>query len=152
MGTLNNLIEHLNSFTKEIEKLKTATVEIHPDKNNMIKKECPKDDCKSQFFVDDDDWKNIFRDEEVFCPICKASNLAKKYIPSEYMENVKQQLSQSIKQSWETGSPINVVNYKITIGKELIANYLYNCNSCYAKYGTLVEANLCPSCGAQGIR
>lgn len=146
MGTINDLIKHLDGFSKDLEKLKETKVSIDLDKNDMMQKECPKDNCLAKFLVNVKDWENIFRDEEVFCPTCKESDLAKNFMPSEYLEAVKQQLAKSIKQRWTNGTPIKTDSYKIDV-EQPVCNYLYECNTCKARYGTITEANICPSCG-----
>ena len=48
-------------------------VPIDTDDKGYFDRECPSDECLFLFKVNKEDWLNLFRDEEVFCPQCGHS-------------------------------------------------------------------------------
>lgn len=148
MGTINDMINRLEGFSNDVSKLKGASAIIVPNSNGMLEKECANESCLSTFFVNEDDWKNILRDEEVFCPICTEPNPAKTFHSSAHLEAIKNQVTNSIKDRWQNGTPINTIGVQLTSADT--AEHLYSCQHCSARFGTITEAVVCPSCG-QGI-
>ena len=51
MGTIQDMINKLERFKNEIERLSNIKIPIIPDKNGMINRKCPKTGCKSIFKV-----------------------------------------------------------------------------------------------------
>jgi hypothetical protein len=147
MGTLKDLSKHLSGFSADLGKLQNASATIKPDGRGMIEKECPKEDCLSLFYVNIDDWKNILRDEEVFCPICERPDLANTFNSSRHLDAIREHLARSIKQRWVNGTPINKDSFEI----ESIdgSKYVYNCMACQTRFGTVEIGNVCPSCGVK---
>lgn len=145
MGTIDDLLQHLEDFSDDLGNLKNASANITPDANGMIEKQCSKDHCFSIFSVNVDDWLNILRDEEVFCPICKKPDLAENFTSSRHIEIMRDQLENSIKQRWDEGTPIQTDG--IVIESSIVPTHLYKCESCTTRYGTYTSANVCPSCG-----
>jgi hypothetical protein len=47
-----------------------VTVPIDSDEKGYIDKECPSNSSEFQFKIKGEDWKNICRDEGVWCPMC----------------------------------------------------------------------------------
>jgi len=45
-------------------------VELATDEKGFFERECPSQKCLFVFKVHQEDWKTLFRDEEVFCPQC----------------------------------------------------------------------------------
>ena len=72
---LGRLWAMLKNLQKEMERLARAqqsiSVPIESDAEGYLDKECPDDRCLFQFKIYEDDWKDIVRDEEVFCPSCR---------------------------------------------------------------------------------
>jgi rubrerythrin len=145
MGTINDLINRLEGFSNDVSKLKGASASILPNSNGMLEKECANKSCLSTFFVNEEDWKNILRDEEVFCPICTKPNLAKTFYSSVHLEAIKNQVTNSIKDRWQNGTPINTTG--VQLNSSNAAEHLYSCNHCHTRFGTISEAVVCPSCG-----
>ena len=55
------------------------SVPLAADRNGFIDRECPSEDCLFVFKVHTDDWEDLFRDEEVFCPQCRHNAPAKNW-------------------------------------------------------------------------
>lgn len=145
MGTIDDLLQHLEDFSNDLGDLKNASTNITPDANGMIEKQCPNADCFSIFSVNVDDWLNILRDEEVFCPICKQPELAEKFTSSTHIEAMRKQLENSIKQRWDKGTSIQTDG--IVIESSAAPVHLYKCSNCTTRFGTSTNADVCPSCG-----
>ena len=83
----------LNNFKTELERIdgKTLSVSISPDAEGYFDKECPNHDCRFPFKVFSEDWLNIFKDEIVFCPMCKHQAEAKQFRNSLQFQKGKEQ-------------------------------------------------------------
>ena len=81
---------------EELSRTTTYTMEILPDQDGYIDKECPNEDCLSQFKVNDEDWGNLFSDEAVYCPFCGHSAPADKWWTTEQVEQAKMQAVKSV--------------------------------------------------------
>lgn len=44
---------------------------VETDEHGYMDRECPSETCMFAFKIHEDDWSNIVRDEEVFCPSCR---------------------------------------------------------------------------------
>ncbi len=75
------MIRKLEGLKDEIQNLSGKTFTIDPDKNGMIDKQCPRVECNAFFKVNSEDWKNIVKDEQVFCPFCRNNSIASEYLP-----------------------------------------------------------------------
>lgn len=62
---------------KEMERMdgQSVSVPIESDEKGYIDKQCPSEDCEFIFKVNRDDWSNIFKDEAVWCPLCRTKLL-----------------------------------------------------------------------------
>jgi hypothetical protein len=77
------------TLQRELERLgqmKEITVPIEPDSEGYLDKECPSEPCLFLFKIHGDDWSNIVRDEEVFCPSCGHVAPAKSWYPRAQVE------------------------------------------------------------------
>jgi|SRR5436309_15093942 len=59
----------------------TFSIQISADEKGFIDRQCPSEECLVVFKVNSTDWKNLFRDEEVFCPQCRHAAPADTGIP-----------------------------------------------------------------------
>ena len=84
----------------------------------------------------------------MFCPICTKPNLAKTFHSSAHLDAIRNQVTGSIKDRWQNGTPINTTGAQLTSADT--ANHLYSCKHCSSRFGTICEAVVCPSCG-QGL-
>jgi hypothetical protein len=65
-------------------------------KDGYYDKECPNKECLFHFKVNEEDWKNIFKDENVFCPICRYEANAKSWYTTDQLNIAKDQILQHI--------------------------------------------------------
>jgi hypothetical protein len=82
-----------DDFLENLRKLdgQQVSVPIHADEDGYFDKECPSELCRSPFKVFADDWRNIVRDEEVFCPICGTSSTSDQFAHSDHVQLARKQ-------------------------------------------------------------
>jgi uncharacterized Zn finger protein (UPF0148 family) len=149
MGTINDMLRKLDRFQNEIESLSGKTFTVLPDKKGMIDKQCPKDECNSFFKVNSEDWKNIVKDDEVFCPFCRNNSKAQDYLPNNQRKELVSTVRQSIMNFWHYEQPIsqNIVSIQSTEEFELHIQ----CEKCEVRFSVIGTAYFCPSCGYNSV-
>jgi hypothetical protein len=149
MGTLQDMSDKLKELQNHVEGLSNMQIPIIPDKNGMIDRQCPKSECESLFKIHKEDWLNIVRDEEVFCPFCKNNSEAKSYFPVEQNYEVVGNLKKSIREFWDYGYSKTGQNISIKPREEFELNI--KCEICNCRYSVVGSAYFCPSCGDNAI-
>lgn len=155
MTMLEKLIKRLENFQSEIEKMnkdKSIAISILPDKDGYTDRECPNSDCLFQFKVHSEDWKNIFKDEKVFCPMCRHEAKSNSWWNSEQLKNGKEQAIQQIRKrvlsAWE-GKRIQYNFVPIPAMEEMTLKI--QCSECNARYSVVGSAFFCPCCGHNSV-
>jgi len=82
-----NILRELGNLDGEME----LKFDIELDEEGYIDKECPEEECMFQFKVLGQDWTDLFRDEEVFCPMCGRPGPADTFFTTEQVEQAKAQ-------------------------------------------------------------
>jgi uncharacterized Zn finger protein (UPF0148 family) len=115
----------------------------------MIDRQCPKEKCHSFFKVNIEDWKNIVKDEEVFCPFCRNNSKASDYLPKDQQEKIVNGIQRSIIDSW---------NYDYALPDEILslqskAEFELNikCEKCQVRFSVIGAAYFCPCCGHNAV-
>jgi len=145
--------------------------EIEPDAEGYVDKECADDECQFQFKVLDQDWGELFRDEEVFCPMCGKSNTSDEFFTTEQVEQaeaqaleyVEGQLGQAFDReakAFNRRQPNNSflqmsMEYKGPKGRRSIMplgaikefQLKIECEECGANFAVIGSAFFCPCCG-----
>lgn len=80
----------LTDRLRRLEKGETLSFRPVPDADGYVDKECPSPDCLFAFKVHADDWANVFRDEAVFCPLCRHEATSDKWWTTEQIRAAKQ--------------------------------------------------------------
>lgn len=149
MGTIQDMIRKLERFQNEIENISGKKITIIPDKNGMIDRQCPKDDCHSFFKVNSEDWKNIVKNEEVFCPFCRNNSKASDYLPKEQRTEIVSGIRKSIMDFWNYGHPISEKLISLNSKEEFELNI--RCEKCNVRFSVIGAAYFCPCCGYNSI-
>ncbi len=165
------MFERLIKELKELERTKQISVPIEADKDGYLDRECPNDDCLFQFKVDEKDWEKLFKDEKVFCPLCRHEAKSNSWFTTEQIEQAKEQaikhIHVHIDKALEQGArdfnskqPRNSfikMSVKVTGAKPL--HYIMpvpskeemqlkiQCKVCNANYAVIGSAFFCPCCG-----
>lgn len=82
------MFDKLIAQLRELEDMKVS-VGISTDKKGYLDKECPFPECKYHFKVNADDWKNIFNDDAVWCPLCGHSAPSDQWFTTEQVKHAK---------------------------------------------------------------
>jgi hypothetical protein len=76
---------------KKLNSLKTVSIPLEADEKGYIDKQCPSEDCEFLFKVHSDDWTNIFKNEAVWCPMCRHEAPAQQWFSIAQVEHAKAQ-------------------------------------------------------------
>lgn len=76
---------------KEMERMdgQSVSIPINSDEHGYIDKQCPSEECEFLFKVNEDDWAEIFKDEAVWCPLCRHEAPADQWFTIEQVEHAK---------------------------------------------------------------
>jgi RNA polymerase subunit RPABC4/transcription elongation factor Spt4 len=74
-----------DNLIKEIGRLSATKTEVSLplDDEGYLDRECPNEECTFRFKIHSDDWKNVCRDEAIFCPNCGHSAPSKSWFTME---------------------------------------------------------------------
>lgn len=156
---------------RSLEELKQVSIPIEADADGFIDRECPSEECLYQFKVHLDDWKNIVKDEVVYCPMCRKEAPSKSWFTKEQIEQGKQEALKkvynaldegfredarefnanqprggfiSLRMKYENTNPPRIV-MPIAALEEM--EMKIKCVECNTRYAVLGSAFFCPSCG-----
>jgi uncharacterized Zn finger protein (UPF0148 family) len=171
----NAMFEELERFAQRLDGTQlTVSVKSPCDDDGYIDRECPAEDCQFEFKLHADDWRDIVRDEEVFCPFCGHSADAQKWWTTEQVENAKRQAFAQVKamlgdamerdavsfnRRQPTGGFISMsMNVKLG-SREVVMpveatgpmRLKIKCEQCSCRYAVIGSAYFCPSCGHSAV-
>ena len=162
------------NILKELRNLERQPIKysfpIEVDEDGYIDKECPNEECLFQFKVNNDDWKNICKDEAIYCPKCGKSATSDKWFTTEQVEEGKRQAINNInarigKALSKDASQFNrkqskgFINLNMKVSgfkkyetflpiscKDIIEQKII-CEHCGTRYAVIGSAFYCPACG-----
>jgi hypothetical protein len=161
----DNLLKEL----KRLEQTKTE-VSLPLDEEGYLDRECPNKECQFQFKIHVEDWRNIVRDEEVFCPMCRHVAPAKSWFTTEQVEKIDStahavfgsainRAMRADADAWNRRQPSNSL-IKITMSAKSSAPPIVlpisaadpmrqkaTCAQCQCRYSYIGSAFFCPTCG-----
>lgn len=166
-----------DKLIKELENLnhKQISVPIKADAEGYIDKECPRKECLFPFKVKQDDWKFLFKDEAVYCPMCRYSAPAKSFWTMEQVENAKKQalkflkgkIGVALKEGLKDFNRMQNRNSFINISLKVTGTHpqlcilpisaikeferKIKCDECNANYAVIGSAYFCPCCGNNSV-
>lgn len=167
------MFEELIKTIRSLEGTRTVTVEVPSDEHGYFDRECPASDCLFVFKVFREDWKNIVRDEEVFCPFCRHTATSDKWWTQEQVGYTKEVALAKIKgeintamrrdaQRWNQRQSRNsflriTMDIKAASSIELPSATVeamrlkVTCRKCSCRYAVIGSAYFCPSCGTNTV-
>ena len=83
------MFEDLIKTLNKLERTEVISVPIEADEKGYFDKQCPSDTCEFRFKVNQDDWKDLFRDEAVWCPFCRHEAPADQWFTVEQVEHAE---------------------------------------------------------------
>jgi len=148
----------------------SVPVAAEADKDGYVDRQCPATECEFLFKVQEDDWKNIVRDEAVWCPFCGHERPSDQWWTHEQVEKgkeaafaeVKHRINQSMKRDagrWNRRQPRNAfisMTMKVDARpREIVLpaaatdpmQLRISCAQCDCRYAVIGSAYFCPACG-----
>lgn len=165
------MFDELSRILRQLDGQKiTVTPDIAVDEDGYIDRECPHDDCMFEFKVHDQDWREIVRDEEVFCPFCGHSADAQKWWTTEQIEKIQEQafaqvkgtINQAMRRDAEAFNRRQRKGSFITMKMKVERGFRdvvlpasaaepmrlkLTCEECSCRFAVIGSAFFCPSCG-----
>lgn len=96
----------------------SVPIAAEPDQDGYIDRQCPATECEFLFKVQEEDWRDIVRDEAVWCPFCGHEGPSDQWWTHEQIEKekeaafaeVKHRINQSMRRDaerWNRRQPRN---------------------------------------------
>lgn len=162
---------------KEMERMngKSVSVPIESDGEGYTDKQCPAQDCEFIFKVNDEDWSNIFKDEAVWCPLCRHEAPADQWFTIAQVEHAKSEALVVVKgtinnalrsgaQKFNRKQPKNSfisMTMKVSGGTKRthtiparaaeLMQLEIQCESCESRFAVIGSAYFCPACGYNSV-
>lgn len=162
---------------KEMKRMngRSISVPIESDENGYTDKQCPSEDCEFIFKVNGDDWSNIFKDEAVWCPLCRHEATADQWFTIEQVMHVKAEAKAVIEgtinnalrsgaQKFNRRQPKNSfismsMNMKggtkrthtIPAKAAELMQLEIQCECCESRFAVIGSAYFCPACGHNSV-
>lgn len=158
---------------RELEKYKkgmSIPVTLPVGEKGYFDRLCNSPLCKASFKVLFEDWKNLVRDEGVFCPICRHEAIASEwnteeqneYLTKYSLDHISRVIGNSLSQDAQSfnrkqskdGFITISMSYKPGISPIILPieaaeamEQCFICESCGCRYASAGAAFFCPSCG-----
>ncbi|EIM63787.1 hypothetical protein [Desulfobacter postgatei] len=162
---------------KEMERMngQSVSVPIESDEKGYIDKQCPSEDCEFIFKVNSDDWSNIFKDEAVWCPLCRHEAPADQWFTKEQVDHakaealavVKGKINNALKSGAEkfnrrqSKNSFISMSMKVSGGKRRthtipakaaeLMQLEIQCENCSSRFAVIGSAYFCPACGHNSV-
>jgi hypothetical protein len=115
----------------------------------MIDRQCPTEKCGLLFKVNFDDWKNIVKDDECFCPACRNNSPSSNYLPISQRTTLVKNVRKSIMDNWNHNLPMSQGLQAVNATEEFEVSI--QCEKCNVRFSVLGAAYFCPCCGYNSI-
>lgn len=162
---------------KEMEQMnrQSVSVPIESDEKGYIDKQCPDEDCEFIFKVHEEDWTNIFKDEAVWCPLCRHDAPADQWFTIEQVEHAKAEalvmVKGKINNALRSGaqkfnrrqSKNNFISMSMKVSGGLKRTHIIpikaaelmqleiQCEECHSRFAVIGSAYFCPACGHNSV-
>ncbi|MDH1867173.1 hypothetical protein ACNJYG_19025 [Pseudomonas sp. GW6] len=154
---------------------RSVSVGIEADEKGYLDKQCPASNCEFLFKVNEDDWKNIFKDEAVWCPMCRNESPAKAWFTIEQAEHIKSEALTVLKgeinnalrsgaQKFNRNQPRNSFismsmevkggmqrTYTLPAKAAEVMQLEIQCENCSSRFAVIGSAYFCPACGVNSV-
>lgn len=167
----DNLLRELRALER-----RSITVPIDSDEKGYIDKECPSTNCEFQFKIKNEDWKNICRDEGVWCPMCGHAAPAKSWFTKAQVQhaerhahrviestidgamradarafNGRQPRNSLISMSMKVGGAPHFTPHKVPAAASAAMELEIACEKCSCRFAVIGSAYFCPACGHSSV-
>lgn len=154
---------------------RSVSVNIEADEKGYLDKQCPAENCEFLFKVNDEDWKNIFTDEAVWCPMCRHEAPSKQWftvaqvehLNSEALTVVKGEINNALRSGAQKFNQRQPRNSFISMSMEVkggvkrtytlpakaaeVMQLEIQCESCLSRFAVIGSAYFCPACGVNSV-
>lgn len=168
------MFENLMKEIKQIDG-SSLSVSIESDEKGYIDKQCPSKDCEFLFKVNCEDWSNIFKDQAVWCPLCRYEAPADqwftvnqvKHIHDEALTIVQAKIHNAMLSdaqrfnSSQTRNKFVSMSFQIKGGKRRThaipasaaeeMRLEIECEECNTRFAVVGSAFFCPACGYNSV-
>lgn len=169
------MFENLQRELQRLAKLQQVEVPLECDVEGYADKECPTEACLFPFKVHGDDWKNLIKDEEVFCPSCRHMAPRRSWFTTAQIEAAKEYALASVvnglngamradadasKRHQKRNSFLSIT-LEAKGGKDAVLvpvaaaepmRLRTTCDACGCRYSYVGAAYFCPSCGQNSAK
>ncbi|MCI5207389.1 MAG: hypothetical protein D3910_01020 [Candidatus Electrothrix sp. ATG2] len=153
----------------------TISIPIESDEKGYIDKQCPSGECEFLFKVNEKDWEEIFKDEAVWCPLCRHEAPADQWFTVEQVKhsesealaimegkihnalrsgaqkfNRKQPRNSFISMSMKVSGGIKRTHTIPSKAAEAMQLEII-CESCNSHFAVIGSAFFCPACGYNSV-
>lgn len=148
----------------------SVPVTAEPDADGYIDRQCPATECEFLFKVQEGDWRDVVRDEAVWCPFCGHEGPSDQWWTHEQLEKAKEAAFAEIGQRindvmrsdaarWNRRQPRNAfisMTMKVDARPRQIVlpaaatdpmQLKITCPECSCRYEVIGSAYFCPACG-----
>ena len=153
-----NMFRNLERTLKELSDGITYHMEIIPDEEGYLDKECPNEECLSKFKVQSDDWAERIHEHDAFCPFCGHKADDEQWFTTEQVEQAKGQaveyagqlISDALKKDSRRGGFKYKGNrhfYDLPAEALELMQQKITCDECGFRYAVVGSSFFCPCCG-----
>ena len=164
------MFDHLLREIRKLEGTNRIPVKIEVDNNGYIDRQCSSNGCAAHFKVMLEDWRDIVRDESVYCPHCRYESTSSDWNTLEQREyhaniargHVQNRIGKALqsdarafnsRQRKDSFIGINM-SYRpgnmpipIPAAATALMTQEFRCPECNCRYSSIGAAFFCPSCG-----
>lgn len=165
-----DLIRELNRIDGQ-----SVSVSINSDEKGYIDKQCPSEECEFLFKVNKEDWAEKFKDEAVWCPLCRHEAPADQWLTLEQVEHAKAEATafiqgkinnalhsgaQKFNRQQSRNSFISMSmkvqgrpkrTYIIPVTAAEAMQLEITCEKCDSHFAVIGSAYFCPACGHNSV-
>ncbi len=169
------MFEETLKFLKSLDGSRVTVDETIPeDEEGFIDRECPNDICKFSFKINADDWSNIVRDEEVFCPMCGHTANSQSWFTEVQVEHLQRQALSQVSRNFDNALKRDASSFNRRQQKNSFVSISMNvkstptfislpaqaaevmeqkiaCSECACRFSVVGSAFFRPSCGHNSI-
>lgn len=162
---------------KELERMdgQSISIPINSDEHGYIDRQCPSEECEFLFKANEEDWSEIYKDEAVWCPLCRHEAPADQWFTHDQVKHAESEASAVIQgrihnalrsgaQKFNRQQPKNAfisMSMEVKGGRKrtyaipaLAAEAMQleiACEECGSRFAVIGSAYFCPACGHNSV-
>lgn len=163
------MFDELQRVLRRLDGEHSVSVAVPSDDDGYWDRECPSEECQFVFKINEEDWKNRVRDEEVFCPFCGHTADSGAWWTQDQirhakdvaLDGIKNQINQAMKRDARRFNRRQSRNSFISMKMKVqntprlpmrryrseVMQLKIECPECACRYAVVGGAYFCPACG-----